>query len=213
MDKETLKDIRYPACRHGFVTVRVVRGCLGQANKTGRETTPLVQTGCIFRRALRNFNSCKELHQIKALGTRHSFNGIADSTQNQVSLKNFNQIALDRKSRTVTVGAGVRYGQLSPYLYENGYALHNLASLPHISVVGACATATHGSGSHNGNLATPVSAMEIVTADGGVLVLTRDRDGERFDGSVVDLGGVGVVTKLTLDVQPTFDVAQLCTRT
>jgi alditol oxidase len=151
----------------------------------------------------------KSCAKIKALGTRHSFNGIADSTQNQVSLKNFNQIALDRKSRTVTVGAGVRYGQLSPYLYENGYALHNLASLPHISVAGACATATHGSGSHNGNLATPVSGLEIVTADGELLVLTRDRDGERFRGAVVGLGGLGVVTKLTLDVQPKFDVAQV----
>lgn len=147
--------------------------------------------------------------KIKALGTRHSFNGIADSTENQISLKDLSGMTLDRKSRTVTVGAGVKYGQLAPYLYKNGYALQNLASLPHISVAGACATATHGSGSKNGNLATAVSAMEIVTADGEVLTLSRERDRERFRGAVVGLGGIGVVTKLTLDLQAAFDVRQV----
>jgi xylitol oxidase len=151
----------------------------------------------------------KSCGKLKALGTRHSFNGIADSTQDQISLKNLDRMALDRKSRTVTVGAGVTYGQLSPYLYSNGYALPNLASLPHISVAGGCATATHGSGSKNGNLATPVSGMEIVTADGEVVVLSRERDSERFQGAVVGLGGLGVVTKLTLDVLPAFDMRQV----
>ena len=82
--------------------------------------------------------------------------------------------------------------------------MHNLASLPHVSVAGACATATHGSGSKNGNLSTAVSALEIVTADGEVVTLSRQKDGERFPGAVVALGGLGVVTKVTLDVQPTF---------
>ncbi len=151
----------------------------------------------------------KSCSKLKALGARHSFNGIADSTQDQISLKNLDGMALDRTSHTVTLGAGVTYGQLSPYLYKSGYALPNLASLPHISVAGACATATHGSGSKNGNLATPVSGMEIVTADGEVVVFSRERDGERFQGAVVGLGGLGVVTKLTLDVVPTFDMRQV----
>jgi alditol oxidase len=151
----------------------------------------------------------KSCSKLKALGTRHSFNGIADSTENQISLQNLKYMALDEKSRTVTVGAGVKYGELSPYLNKNGYALHNLASLPHISVAGACATATHGSGNKNGNLATPVSAMEIVTADGKVLTLAREHDGERFRGAVVGLGGAGVVTKLKLDVQPAFEMRQV----
>src|SRR6266480_1953528 len=102
----------------------------------------------------------------------------------------------------------MRYGELAPYLHENGYALHNLASLPHISIAGACATATHGSGVKNGNLATAVSAMEIVTAGGEVLKLSRVADGSTFQGSVVSLGALGVVTKVTLDVQPTFRMRQ-----
>lgn len=151
----------------------------------------------------------KNCNKMRALGTRHSFNGIADSAANQISLEHFGDMTLDRKSRTATVGAGVRYGQLAPYLYSNGYALHNLASLPHISVAGACATATHGSGNKNGNLATAVSGMEIVTADGEMVVLSRDRDGERFQGTVVALGGLGIVTKVTLDVHPRFDIRQV----
>ena len=151
----------------------------------------------------------KSRSPLKALGARHSFNGIADSTGDQVSLKYLNQMVVDPKSRTVTVGAGVTHGQLAPYLDGQGYALHNLASLPHVSVAGACATATHGSGNKNGNLATAVSAMEIVMADGEVVVLSRERDGERFRGAVVALGGLGVVTKVTLDVQPRFQMRQV----
>ena len=151
----------------------------------------------------------KACSKLRALGARHSFNGIADSTQDQISLAHLNQIVLHRESHTVTVGGGVTYSQLAPYLEGHGYALHNLASLPQISVAGAIATATHGSGNKNGNLATAVSAMEVVTADGEVLVLSRERDGDRFAGSAVHLGAVGVVTKVTLDVQPTYKVAQV----
>ena len=147
--------------------------------------------------------------QLKVLGTRHCFNGIADSTVDLLSLREMDQVvALDAAARTVTVEAGMSYGQLCPYLHEQGFALHNLASLPHISIAGACATATHGSGVKNGNLATAVSALEIVTADGGVLTLSREKDGSTFLGGVVNLGALGVVTKVTLDVQPTFMMRQ-----
>ena len=99
----------------------------------------------------------KSCAKLRALGTRHSFNAIADSTQNQISLKRLDQMTLDEKASTVTVGAGVTYGKVSPWLDERGYALHNLASLPHISVAGVVATAdTRLKGVHNGNLATAV---------------------------------------------------------
>ncbi len=146
---------------------------------------------------------------LKALGTRHCFNGIADSTHALLSLKPMSRvIELDPKGSTVTVEAGTTYGQLGPYLHEKGFALHNLASLPHISIAGACATATHGSGVKNGNLSTAVSALEFVTADGGLLTLSRDKDGETFLGAVVHLGALGVVTKVTLDVQPAYTMRQ-----
>src|ERR1700722_10917760 len=146
---------------------------------------------------------------LKALGARHSFNGIADSTVDQISLKHFDQIELDTKAKTVTVGAGVTYGQLAPSIDSRGFAVHNLASLPHISVVGACATATHGSGSTNGNLSTAVRAMEVVTASGEVVTFSREKLGDKFAGTVVGLGALGVITKITLDVQPTFQMTQM----
>ena len=151
----------------------------------------------------------KTQNKLKVLGTRHCFNNIADSKDQFLSLKPMdNVIAIDPTKRTVTVAAGITYGQLCPYLDAKGFALHNLASLPHISVVGACATATHGSGQENGNLATAASGLEIVTADGRVVNLSRERDGETFNGAVVGLGALGVTTKVTLDIQPSFMMRQ-----
>jgi xylitol oxidase len=151
----------------------------------------------------------KQQPHLKILGTRHCFNDIADSTSNLLSLKPMDQvITLDPEARTVTVAAGITYGQLCPYLHEKGFALHNLASLPHISVAGACSTATHGSGEKNGNLPTAVAALELVTASGEVVKLSRHDDAGTFHGAVVGLGALGVITKITLDLQPTYLMRQ-----
>src|SRR5277367_1158947 len=147
--------------------------------------------------------------RVKALGARHSFNSIADSKEEQISLKKFDGMELDEKKGTVTVGAGVTDGQLAPYLDGRGFAVHNLASLPHISVVGACATGTHGSGNKNGNLSTAVRAMEMVTASGETVTLSREKLGDSFAGVVVGLGALGVITKITLEVEPAFQMTQV----
>lgn len=145
---------------------------------------------------------------IRALGSRHSFNAIADSTADLVSLARLSRIVgIDRERRTVTIEGGVRYGQLGEYLTAAGFALANLASLPHISVAGACATATHGSGERNGNLATAVSAMQLLSPEGDVISVARDTTSD-FDGMVVSLGALGIVVGMTLDVFPAFDVRQ-----
>jgi len=150
--------------------------------------------------------------QLRALGSRHSFNAIADSKQNLISTAALNKmVSIDKVENQVTVEAGIKYGELCKYLDEQGYALHNLASLPHISIGGACATATHGSGVRNGNLATGVSAIEFVKADGELVTLTR-KDGDLLNGAVVGLGALGVVTKITLDLLPTFTMQQVVYR-
>ncbi len=147
--------------------------------------------------------------KLKVLGTRHCFNSIADSTHNLITLTEMApMVDLDANAKTVTVDANLKYGVLATHLDSKGFALHNLASLPHISVAGACATATHGSGVKNGNLATAVRAMEIVLANGETRRLDRDKDGDTFRAAVVHLGGLGVVTKITLDVQPTYQMRQ-----
>lgn len=151
----------------------------------------------------------KKCDHLRVLGSRHSFNRIADSTENLISFQNLNKIiSLDKEKSQVTVEGGIKYGDLSKHLHENGFALHNLASLPHISVAGTIATATHGSGLENGNLSTSVAAIEFVNASGELITLSRDTDPD-FYGAVVGLGGLGPVTKVTLDLLPTFEIAQV----
>ncbi len=151
----------------------------------------------------------KTLNKQKGLGSCHSFNNIADTPFNQISTKNLNKVLnIDAAKKTMTVESGAKYGQFAPELHQKGFALHNLASLPHISVGGACATATHGSGVTNGNLATAVNAIEFVTPNGDVVNLSREHDGEIFNGAVVSLGALGIMTKMSLDIQPTFQVRQ-----
>ena len=150
----------------------------------------------------------KSTAKLRALGTRHSFNTIADSRFAQISLKRLDQMTIDDKTKTVTVGAGVPYGKLAPYIDERGYSLQNLASLPHISVAGAIATATHGSGLHNQNLASPVVGLEFVTANGEIATLSAEKDGEHFRAAVVHLGAFGVVTNVTLSLLPSYKMAQ-----
>jgi alditol oxidase len=142
----------------------------------------------------------------RVLGSRHSFSDIADSAA-LISLDGLPaDVVVDHAAGTVTLSAAVRYGELAEALAAEGMALANLASLPHISVGGAVATATHGSGDANGNLATAVAGLELVTADGETLVASRgDPD---FDGLVVGLGALGAVTRVTLDVEPAYQVRQ-----
>ena len=144
--------------------------------------------------------------RVRVLGSRHSFSDIADSEQ-LVHLGGLpDDIEIDREANTVTFNAGLTYGALAPVLEAEGLALHNLASLPHISVAGAVATGTHGSGNGSGNLATAVAALRLVTSDGDVVSAVRsDPD---FAGLVVNLGALGVVSRITLDVEPAYRVRQ-----
>ena len=144
---------------------------------------------------------------VHALGTRHCFNDIADTSGTQLAMTSLApRFELDEGARTVTVSAGARYGDVALQLDAAGWALPNLASLPHISVAGAIATATHGSGNRNVNLAAVVSGLELVDGSGDLVALHRgDAD---FAGAVVGIGALGILTAVTLEVVPSFEVAQ-----
>jgi xylitol oxidase len=166
------------------------------------------------RRALRPYSlddlrrTVAESARARVLGTGHSFNRIADTDGDLISLAEMPPVLeLDEERSTVTVSGQTRYGDLATRLHSLDYALHNLGSLPHISIAGAVATATHGSGVRNGNLSTAVRALRLVTATGDLVTLDRDADAD-FPGAVVGLGALGVVVDLTLDVQPAFDIQQ-----
>jgi alditol oxidase len=163
------------------------------------EPTSIDQISAIVRRA--------EL--VRPLGSRHSFSGLADTLGEHVSLARLGlPISIDREALTVEVDGGRRYGEVCQALDEAGSALANLASLPHISIAGACATATHGSGVGNGSLASSVLSLELVRADGEVVTIDRSRDPEVFGGAAVSLGAMGIVTRLTLKLEPAYAVRQ-----
>ena len=145
---------------------------------------------------------------IRALGSRHSFNDLADTSGDLVSLASMPaEVTLDAAARTVRVNAGASYGAVAGELQAAGRALGNLASLPHISIAGAIATGTHGSGRRNGSLADAVTALELVDGTGMLRRFERDADPD-FPGTVVALGALGIVTTVELRVEPAYEVAQ-----
>jgi alditol oxidase len=149
--------------------------------------------------------------RIRVLATGHAFNDMADSPGAQVSLAGLSpEVSVDSVTRTARVAAALTYAELAVRLDAHGFALRNLASLPHISVAGATATATHGSGAANQNLAAAVAGLTHVTKEGDLVELHRDDDGfdGPFNGTVVHLGALGVVVSLILDLVPSFDVSQ-----
>ncbi|ULH17663.1 FAD-binding protein (plasmid) [Deinococcus sp. KNUC1210] len=146
---------------------------------------------------------------VKALGTRHSFSSVADTAGDLVSLEQLSRtVRVDTERRTVRIEGGVRYGELGAALHAQGFALPNLASLPHLSVAGACATGTHGSGDTSPVLASAVTRLELLTASGDLMELSPEQDEDLFRGAVVSLGALGIVTALTLAVEPTYEVRQ-----
>ncbi len=147
--------------------------------------------------------------KVKALGTQHCFNDIADTKGVQVSTNKINKIHdLNTKNKTVLVGSGIKYGDLGKFLYQNGWALHNLASLPHISIGGACSTATHGSGISNKNLSSAIKGFEIITANGKTKWVDSENDPNLFYAGGVSLGALGIMTKILLKIEPTFNIEQ-----
>ena len=145
--------------------------------------------------------------RVRALGTRHSFNDLADNGATLVSVTGIApEPVIDEAARTVTVGAGVTYGVLAAWLQDQGWALGNLGSLPHISVAGATATGTHGSGTRNRILSAAVAGLEYVAADGELR--HADRSAPDFDGMAVGLGAFGIVVRVTLDIEPSYLIRQ-----
>jgi xylitol oxidase len=145
--------------------------------------------------------------RIRAIGTAHSFSRVADTTHDLVGLDGLPPtVEIDTANSTATVAAGMRYADVATRLHEAGFALANLASLPHISVAGSCATGTHGSGRTRQSLAAAVAGLRLVTATGDTVELRRDTTD--FAGAVVALGALGVVTHVTLDIEPAYEMAQ-----
>lgn len=143
--------------------------------------------------------------RVRALGSAHSFNKIADSAELLLSFTDFpRDIEIDAARKQVRVAAGVRYGELAIALHAAALALPNMGSLPHITVVGATSTGTHGSGLGNENLSAAISSIELITASGAEITIT----GEQLNAARVGLGALGIIHHVTLQAIDAFDVAQ-----
>ena len=168
-------------------------------------------------RSLREPESVDTLRQvvagsrrIRALGRGHSFSRIVNTAGDLVLLDRLPKtLDIDPVNSTVTVTPGMTYTELAEGLHRAGVALANTASIPDISIAGACATGTHGSGDDQRVLAASVAAIQLVVADGSLVELQRDVHGDDFAGSVVTLGALGIVTELTLDIEPEYEMSQL----
>jgi alditol oxidase len=147
--------------------------------------------------------------RIRPVGRGHSFSRIADTADDLVLLDGLPKtLEVDSVSSTVRVASGMTYTELAEGLHRAGFALANMASIPDISIAGACETGTHGSGDDQRVLAASVAAVQLVAADGALVELRRDSHRDTFSGSVVALGALGIVTHLTLDIEPTYEMSQ-----
>ncbi|HET9072836.1 MAG TPA: D-arabinono-1,4-lactone oxidase [Acidimicrobiales bacterium] len=145
--------------------------------------------------------------RVHALGAGHSFTPVADTDGTLVSLHRLaGGVRLSEDARRAWVPAGATYARVAAELHARGWALHNLASVPHVTVAGACATGTHGSGPANPGLAAAVTALELVHADGTLATIRQGDD--RFPAVVVGLGALGIVTAVELAVEPAYEVTQ-----
>lgn len=156
----------------------------------------------------------RRTRHLRALGSRHAFNDLTDTPGDLVSLRQLpRRIEVDAAARTVVVDAGTTYGELCGPLDDAGFGLANLASLPHISIAGACATGTHGSGVRLGSLATAVVGLTLVRGDGELVRVGTDAGGGEasrvpLEGAVVALGALGIVISLTLAIEPAYRMRQ-----
>ncbi len=145
-------------------------------------------------------------NRIRAVGSGHSFNDIADTEGVHVSLARMPaEVDIDADRAVARVPSGMRFGEAARLLDQAGWAVHNLASLGHIAVGGTVATGTHGSGDRNPTLSAMVRGLRVVRADGSVDEVS---DAASLAAEVVALGATGVVTHLDLAIEPTFEVAQ-----
>jgi xylitol oxidase len=146
--------------------------------------------------------------KIRARGTAHCFNEIANTSSYAINLGKMPRVIdVNPEANSVTVSSGLTYGELAPVLHNQGWALNNLASLPHISIAGSISTGTHGSGIKNQNLANQVLALDLVTAEGELRHI--DRTNPAFNALVVGLGLGGIVYQYELKIEPTFEIRQV----
>ncbi len=152
-------------------------------------------------------SAAAEGRKVRVVGAGHSFSAIAVTDEVLVTLDDFaSVVSLDRDSGLARVEAGMRLFNLNPLLDAAGLAMPNLGDIAYQSVAGAIATSTHGTGLGFQSIAAGVVGLRMVTADGSVLVCDEQQNPEMLQVARVGLGALGIVTEVTLQCVPAFNL-------
>jgi L-gulono-1,4-lactone dehydrogenase len=145
--------------------------------------------------------------RVKVVGAGHSFTAIALTDGHLLTLDDYARvISHDAEKRTVTVQAGIRLQRLNEELHARGLAMPNLGDIAYQSIAGAISTATHGTGATLGGIATQVIGMRIVAGDGSITECSESQNAEVFHAARVGLGALGIVSTVTLQCVPAFNL-------
>jgi FAD-linked oxidoreductase len=149
--------------------------------------------------------AARDDRRIKPIGSGHSFTGVGRPEDLQLRLdRHDGLLKLDADARLVTVQAGMPLHRLNEVLAHSGFGLTNLGDIDQQTIAGATSTGTHGTGARFGGLATQIRGLELVTASGEVLTCSETENPEVFRAARVGLGALGVISSLTLAVEPAF---------
>ncbi|RQX02498.1 MULTISPECIES: D-arabinono-1,4-lactone oxidase [Micromonospora] len=142
---------------------------------------------------------------VRPVGSGHSSSPLVRTDGILLSLDRMAGVISDR-GNLATVWAGTRLKTLGEGLYDAGLAMDNLGDVDYQSIAGATATGTHGTGLRFGNLSTQVAGVRLVTGTGEILDIGADSNPELLPAVRLSLGTLGVVTQVTLQVQPRYDL-------
>lgn len=149
----------------------------------------------------------KSHNKIRLVGTAHSWNEICVSDEALINLDRFDKILhIDKKAKTVRVQAGIKLTKLNELLDKEKLALINLGSIATQSLAGALSTGTHGTGINFQILGSQIIEFTLIKASGEKIVVNREKDKELYNAAIVNLGCLGVISEVTIQVTDTFNL-------
>ena len=145
--------------------------------------------------------------RVKVVGSGHSFTGIAVPDEVMIDLNRMNRVVnVDHTGGVVTVQAGIVLSDLNAVLELHQLSMPNLGDVTYQTLAGALSTSTHGTGLQRTGLAAQIRGFKIVTASGEVRVCDPLQNTEIFHCGRVSLGALGVITEVSLNVVPAFNL-------
>ena len=145
--------------------------------------------------------------KIRCIGTGHSWSELAPTDDILMATDGLNKVlSIDKTKNQATIQAGAKLEDLNISLWEEGYAFGNLGSIARQSLAGAVSTATHGTGMNFQVLGSMVENFKLVKANGEVLEVDKIKDAELFKTALISLGSLGIVTEMTINVVPKFQL-------